>query len=145
MSLPAPEPGLVIRYAYLWQREAEQGQEEGVKDRPCAIVAAIHESSAGTRVVVLPITHSPPDTETIAVEIPQSVKSALGLDSERSWIVVSEGNDFIWPGPDLRPQPGGDLSTVAYGFLPPRLFATVRRLFLDQVTVNQIRPVQRTE
>ena len=73
------------------------------------------------------------------------MRIALGLDCERSWIVVSEGNDFNWPGPDLRPQPGGDMSTVAYGFLPPRLFATVRRLFLERVTAGQIRPVRRTE
>ena len=40
MSLPAPQPGLVIRYAYLWAREHDRGAEDGAKDRPCAIVAA---------------------------------------------------------------------------------------------------------
>jgi hypothetical protein len=38
VNLPAPRPGLVIRYSYLWAREAEEGRDEGVKDRPCAIV-----------------------------------------------------------------------------------------------------------
>ena len=38
MPLPEPVPGLVIRYSYLWADEHERGQEEGVKDRPCAIV-----------------------------------------------------------------------------------------------------------
>ena len=40
MSLPTPRPGLVIRYAYLWADEHRRGAEEGLKDRPCAIVAA---------------------------------------------------------------------------------------------------------
>jgi hypothetical protein len=136
---------MVIRYAYLWQREDELGHEEGLKDRPCAIVAALIRENQGARVVVLPITHTPPDADCTAVEIPQAVKRSLGLDDERSWIIVSEGNDFIWPGPDLRPQPGADLSTVAYGFLPPRLFEIVRRQFLDLLTTGQLRPVQRTD
>jgi hypothetical protein len=31
VSWPVPQPGLVIRYAYLWRREALAGQEEGAK------------------------------------------------------------------------------------------------------------------
>jgi hypothetical protein len=86
---------MVIRYAYLWQREAELGHEEGLKDRPCAIVAALVRESQGIRVIVLPITRVPPDADCMAVEIPHAVKHALGLDDERSWIIVNEGNDFI--------------------------------------------------
>jgi hypothetical protein len=41
VSWPVPRPGLVIRYSYLWESEARQGREEGVKDRPCAIVLVI--------------------------------------------------------------------------------------------------------
>lgn len=40
-SLPAPVPGLVIRYSYLWHSEQPAGREEPEKDRPCAIVAAL--------------------------------------------------------------------------------------------------------
>jgi hypothetical protein len=136
---------MVIRYSYLWQREAELGHEDGLKDRPCAIVAALIREHQSIRVVVLPITHSAPDADCVAVEIPQAVKRALGLDAERSWIVVSEGNDFVWPGPDLRPHQGANLSTITYGMLPPRLFENVRRQFLDLLTSGQLRPVQRTE
>jgi hypothetical protein len=32
VSLPDPHPGLVIRYAYLWKREYDEGREEGSKD-----------------------------------------------------------------------------------------------------------------
>lgn len=41
MSLPEPHPGLVIRYAYPWKREFDEGHEEGSKDRPCAIVVTV--------------------------------------------------------------------------------------------------------
>ena len=40
MTLPVPLPGLVIRYSFLWSREARAGATEGRKDRPCAIVVA---------------------------------------------------------------------------------------------------------
>ena len=32
-----------------------------------------------------------------------ATKRRLGLDDARSWIMVTEGNRFAWPGPDLRP------------------------------------------
>lgn len=41
MALPEPEAGLVIRYAYLWKREADGGQVEGGKDRPCALLGCV--------------------------------------------------------------------------------------------------------
>jgi hypothetical protein len=145
VTLPAPEPGLVIRYAYLWLSEHRQGREEGVKDRPCAIVLALANDEGETRVTVLPVTHSPPDDPARAVEIPPQTKARLGLDADRSWIVLSECNEFIWPGPDLRPLPGGDLATVAYGLLPPRLFDTVRQRFVTLARAGAAKRVPRTE
>ncbi len=41
MSFPDPHPGLVIRYAYLWKREHDEGREDGSKDRPCSIVLSV--------------------------------------------------------------------------------------------------------
>ena len=40
MSVPNPQSGLVISYAYLWHHEHQGGQEEGRKDRPCVIALA---------------------------------------------------------------------------------------------------------
>ena len=48
-----------------------------------------------------------------------AVKRHLGLDDERSWIVVAEGNEFDWPGYDLRKI--GRSDRYDYGFLPPSL------------------------
>ena len=145
MSLPAPEAGLVIRYSYLWKSEHDQGREEGIKDRPCAIILIATSDDGGTRVTAVPITHSPPSNPSLAIEIPAVVKKRLGLDWERSWIVASEANEFVWPGPDLRPQPGGDISTVAYGFLPPNLFNSVVSRFIATAKAGNARRVQRTE
>lgn len=119
MNWPVPRPGLVIRYSYLWESEARHGREEGVKDRPCAIILVLLREGDHPIVRVLPITHSAPADPADALEIPRSTKERLRLDSERSWVVLTEANDFIWPGPDLRPLPRADVSTVAYGFLPP--------------------------
>jgi hypothetical protein len=145
MALPEPVPGLVIRYSYLWFREYMAGREEGQKDRPCAIVAAIRTEAGEKRVLVLPITHSEPSAGAVGLEIPSAVKARLGLDVLRSWIVVSEYNEFVWPGPDLRRAPGADDSSVAYGLLPAGLFEAVRRALLETVGTGKARPVRRTE
>jgi hypothetical protein len=118
----------VIRYAYLWQEDYRRGQSEGRKDRPCAVVVATTDEAGAKRVTVLPITHSPPSDPALAVELPRDTKRRLGLDDERSWIVLTEANRLTWPGPDLRPVPPGDSGDVAYGLLP--------RALLKQVTAQ---------
>jgi hypothetical protein len=126
-DLPKPGPGLVVSYSYLWSSEAQRGHVEGRKDRPCAIVVALTDPAStgrSPRVVVVPITHLEPRVPTVAVEIPARVKAHLGLDGERSWIVVNEFNVFAWPGFDLRPIRRGE-TQVHYGWLPPRLFDRV--------------------
>lgn len=105
MPLPKPVPGLVIRYSFLWSHEAKAGSEEGSKDRPCAVLLATTTKDDEQIVTVLPVTHTPPADERLAVEIPPGTKKRLGLDDARSWIVLSEANRFQWPGPDLRPVP----------------------------------------
>jgi hypothetical protein len=128
MPIPAPEPGLVISYAYLWQTEHEAGQEEGRKDRPSVIVLAVERQADDTTIVtVLPMTHTAPLDPTSAIEVPAPVKRHLGLDDSRSWIIVSEGNEFDWPGYDLRKIGRGD--RYDYGFLPPRFFNQILGAF----------------
>ena len=144
MALPKPVAGLIIRYSYLWYREHLEGRDEGQKDRPCAIVAALRVDGDGdTRVLVLPITHTPPDHPALAIEIPAMVKARLQLDDARSWVVLSEWNEFVWPGPDLRRLPGATDASVAYGMLPPGLFAVVRDRFLAIVNSGSTQRVPR--
>jgi hypothetical protein len=145
VSFPEPYAGLVIRYSYLWKREFDAGREEGTKDRPCAIVMTIVDEEGDKEVLVLPVTHSPPADPADAIEIPAATKTRLGLDGERSWIVITEANEFVWPGPDLRTVPGRDESTIAYGPLVPRFFVHVRDKFLERDQREKSGRVKRTE
>jgi hypothetical protein len=144
-KLAKPEPGLVIRYSYLWVQEHREGREEGTKDRPCAIIFATHNHDGETQVLVVPVTHSPPENIAAALELPPAVKLHLGLDSDRSWVVLSESNLFDWPGPDLRRIGDRDDGSIAYGFLPPRLFTELRRRFLALEAAARSQRVQRTD
>ncbi len=141
MPIPEAEPGLVIRYDFVWTRQSQSGVEHG-KDRPACLVAASDRSVRPRYVVILPITHSPPDAETVAVEIPAAVGRALGLDDGRSWVVLSEHNVDEWPNGGLSPVPG-DPSRFAYGFVPPRLFTRIKAEFIALIRTRQSRGVRR--
>lgn len=145
MPFPNPVPGLVIRYSYLWRAEHQRGQEEGAKNRPCAVILTTVTEEGEPCVTVLPITHSPPADPALAIEIPAATKARLGLDAERSWVVLTEANRFIWPGPDLRPARMGDPGSVAYGLLPARFFNELRQKFIALVKARRAGTVQRTE
>lgn len=145
MPVPTPEPGLVISYAYLWHSQYKQGREDGDKDRPCAIILTATGADDETVVVVLPVTHSAPLNPDEAVELPLPVKQRLRLDDARSWVIVSEMNRFVWPGPDLRPIRFNEPGNFDYGPLPPGLFRTIRKRFLACARAQRLRGVTRTE
>jgi mRNA-degrading endonuclease toxin of MazEF toxin-antitoxin module len=145
VPLPQPEPGLVICYAYLWHSEFKQGREEGVKDRPCAVVLTTQDQEGDTVVVVVPITHTPPKNPAWAVEIPAVTKERLGLDTEQSWVNVTEVNRFVWPGPDLRPISRNQSDRYDYGVLPPKLFKEIKARLLTQAEAQKMMTVTRTE
>ena len=127
-------PGQVIRYSYLWLNEHQKGREEGVKDRPCVIVISVTQRANGKeRVIVVPITHTPPSDPSSAIEMPHRTKLRLGLDDFPSWIVVNEGNQFDWPGPDVRPIGAPDKGQFVYGLLPTDLFQEVRMRFVERM------------
>jgi hypothetical protein len=144
VALPLPEPGLVVSYAYLWRSDFEQGQEEGTKDRPCAIVLIARDDQGDTIVTVVPVTHSPPQRPEDAVELPLPTKRRLGLDAERSWVVVSEINRFVWPGPDLRPLSRAEPDRFVYGMLPPALYRQIRERLGASAKAQRLRAVLRT-
>ena len=141
MPLPRPEPGLVIRYDYLWQREAASARASG-KERPACLVATLDDEADPQLVLILPITHSRPSGETVAIEIPFAFAEHLGLDDARSWIVISEANVDFWPNAGLAPIPG-KRSVYAYGFLPPSLFEKVKDGFVKLLEKRRARLVRR--
>lgn len=142
MAQILPQPGQVIRYAYLWWGEARDGREDGTKDRPCGVILTRTTKAGSTVAYVLPITHTPPLKDEDGIEIPQATKRRLGLDSERSWIITTELNQFVWPGPDIRPTASGE---YLYGYLPEKLM----HLVINQVKMHArdklLKTVTRTE
>lgn len=117
-----PKVGQVIRYDFLWHNDAEKGAESG-KDRPCSIIVARQDAFDHSHLVlVCPITHSPPDDPSKAVELPPAVSKHLGLDQERSWIKTDQVNQFRW---DRRYLPIGvqpvEKGRWIYGDMPSQL------------------------
>ena len=69
----------------------------------------------------------------------------MGLDNTPSWILVTETNNFLWPGPDLRPIPGTQSGRFAYGMLSPNFFAHLRRRILEAFRLRTLTQVTRSE
>lgn len=132
MKLSPPERGSVIRYAYLWASEHRRGKDEARKDRPALVLAlSVIEESGSISVLVLAITHAQPAREDDGIRLPDAVKRQLGLDEAApSWIVTTEANAFVWPGPDLRPIPRRKPAKVIYGKIPAALLRRVAQSYL---------------
>ena len=94
--------------------------------------------------VVAPITHSPPHDRNVAVEIPRRVKEHLGLDGERSWVILEEVNIFTWPGFDLRPIRRGE-TRIDYGLLPPKFFDSLIEKFKELRSQGKVAGASRDE
>lgn len=124
-----PQIGEVICHAYLWRNQAERGQTEGTKERPCVVVHMQEEGEGGTRLYVVPITHTKPFDSERSVNCPVATKRRLGLDEQASWIITSEVNHFKWPGFDVRPTPD---NRPSYGLLPNALTSRI----IEQIKSN---------
>ncbi|WP_432417001.1 hypothetical protein [Mesorhizobium australicum] len=109
------------------------------------MLAIVTDDDSRPLVTVLPITHSPPSHPQDAIEIPAVTKRRLSLDDQRSWIVLTEANEFRWPGPDLRRTGRPGLDDFAYGYLPNALYERVRLAFLAAIRRSPQRMVPRTE
>jgi hypothetical protein len=138
MPLPKPEAGLVVRYNYLWRDDHKVGRQ-GAKTRPACILLAMPDLA---QIVLVPITHTRPDKGVAAIEIPSRVKQHLGLDGERSWVIVQECNVDAWPSPDLSPIPG-TRGRYAYGFVPPGFHEQIKRLFVKTAEAGRLGRINR--
>lgn len=89
----APRAGSVLRYPYLWARQAGRGETEGRKSRPCAVILSLRAGSGQTELRLCAVTTQPPQKDTHAVEIPEIEKRRAGLDgSLQLWVIVDEHN-----------------------------------------------------
>jgi hypothetical protein len=142
MTIPPPQSGQVIRYAYLWWNKAHAGREDGSKNRPCGIVLTRITSAGRTVAYVLPITHTPSANDEDGEEIPLATKQRLGLDGEKSWVITTELNRFTWPGPDIRPTAAGN---HLYGYLPEKLMKRVLESVRRNARSKRLKPAPQTE
>lgn len=133
---PHPVPGLVIRYSYLWKREADEGKVEGAKQRPCVVVVCVEDIEGDTVVTVAPITHTKPTDPSESIELTSATRRRLGLDAAKNWIVASEVNSFFWPGPDLAPNAAG---SYEYGELPAVVFNALKAKILAADNVSTVK------
>ena len=123
-----------------------RGQEEGRKDRPALVLAlAVREIDGALNVLVLAVTHTSPTDPADAVPFPPNIKRAIGLDDAPSWIVTTEANAFLWPGPDVRPIPGRAPRTMIYGKIPNALLRRVAKSYLVNRRKQRSQLVTRTE
>ena len=139
-----PAVGDVIRYAYLWSHESGAGREGGTKDRPAAIVALLRGDAGRDEVVVFPVTSSHPTDAAAGVEIPAATRDRLGLQDGPCWVIVTEVNIFVWPGPDLR-RPENANDGFVYGSLSHALMLRIKQSFAAWRARGRVRAIRRSE
>jgi hypothetical protein len=123
-SWTKPEPTDVIHYRFLWTHEADEGREDGRNARPC-LVLGTRETAKGLVVHIAPITTRRLDPANSLAILPAVIRHLSLYD--RSMIVTSEYNSFVWIGPDVFPRADG---LVYYGKVPERLFEAARNAAL---------------
>lgn len=134
--MDALRTGAVIRYPYLWAREAAIGETEGRKFRPVAAGVRIPKRSGGDALILFPITSQEPAPNRFAAEIPDTEKRRAGLDGTiRLWIVLDEYNqDVIGRSFYLEPEP-------PLGYLSKAFFLPLLQEFIHRR--SQAKPVHR--
>jgi len=123
----------VLRYPYLWARQAARGETEGRKDRPVAVGVRVRRPD-GDRVVFFPITSKMPEAGRFSAEIPLIERRRAGLAPDlRLWIILDEYNaDIVGRSFYLEPDPPiGHLSKAF--FLPLVQEFIARRKSLTEV------------
>ena len=107
------------------------------------MVVARLERGGRSELIVAPVTHTKPEPDAAGVELPLKVKRQLGLDQAQSWIITTEFNRFIWPGPDVRIAPGKE--SPIYDAIPERLFEKLRESIASHVALGRLKVTKRSE
>ncbi len=94
MSTEPPPRGSIVTYPYLWLHQAQRGETEGRKDRPCCLILAVRNEDSGEHhLMLLAISSQPPADNQEAIAIPDIERRRAGLSRYPSaWIVTSEFN-----------------------------------------------------
>ncbi|MDR3437345.1 hypothetical protein [Telmatospirillum sp.] len=137
MSFDDIQTACVIRYPYLWAREAHRGETEGRKERPVAVGVRVLRPD-GDLLLLFPITTKEPEAGRFASEIPLIEKRRAGLDADlRLWIILDEYNtDVVGQSFYLEPEPPIGRFSKAF-FLPLVRAFIARRKTLTGVSRTQ--------
>lgn len=144
MATFEPETGLVIRYRYLWQRQALAGEETGRKARPVCVVIPV--GATGTDVVLFPLTTQPPGPDRLAVQVPETERRRLRLNGDRpAWIILDEGNRDELPNSyHLEPVALNPIR-FHYGVFSPAFMRVVLTTLAQAIRAQRLKVVSRSE
>jgi hypothetical protein len=84
-----PQVGDIVRFNYLWAREAKVGEESGRKARPVCVI--VRTSAAPAALFLLPLTSRPPAKARAVLSVPEIECKRGGLRSP-CWIICDEYN-----------------------------------------------------
>ncbi|CDX24450.1 conserved hypothetical protein [Mesorhizobium sp. ORS 3324] len=134
MSYAQIQTATVIRYPYLWARQANAGETEGRKQRPVAVGVHLPRPN-GDLILFFPITTRQPESGRFSVEIPAIEKRRAGLDRDLPlWIILDEFNtDIVGRSFYLEPDPPIGRFSKAF-FLPLLREFIVRRKSFTEVS-----------
>ena len=126
MSYDDIQTASVIRYPYLWAREAHKGETEGRKERPVAVGVRLPRPD-GDLLLFFPISTKQPEPARFSAEIPAIEKRRAGLDTDlKLWIILDEFNtDRVGRSFYLEPDP--PIGRFSKAFFLPLLRAFVAR------------------
>ena len=126
MSYDDIQTASVIRYPYLWAREAHKGETEGRKERPVAVGVRLPRPE-GDLILFFPISTKQPEPARFSAEIPAIEKRRAGLDTDlRLWIILDEFNtDRVGRSFYLEPEP--PIGRFSKAFFLPLLRAFIAR------------------
>ncbi|WP_340245346.1 hypothetical protein [Roseobacter sp. HKCCA2468] len=89
----APRAEDVLRYPYLWARQAGHRVTEGRKNRPYAVILFLKAGRGSRELCWCAVAIQPPQTDTHAVEVTEIEDRRTGLDSCLPlWVVMGEHN-----------------------------------------------------
>ncbi|MEP3427975.1 MAG: hypothetical protein ABJL33_15300 [Hyphomicrobiales bacterium] len=112
----SPKVGDIWEYPYLWALQADHGETEGRKARPCALALINRKQDNLTEVILVPVTTKEPVAGSHFVEVPQIEKKRAGLDDKmRLWVICDEFNSDI-PEHSYYFEPGGRIGAFSIKF-----------------------------
>lgn len=117
--------GSVILFPFLWSHEAQRGETAGRKMRETVIVSRFMLERKD-HIALLPITASPPASDHVTYELPETeVRRLVRGGKAQLWVILSEIN-FDIAGESFYLEPDCKIGEIS-----PRVFAEIWKAFVD--------------